>query len=194
MLSIFSNTVIYIRHSENKMYDCGKNPYHDLPIWKLGDQHNDIEDQLEILGTTFSSSMSYHSLVEKRCQASRRAMCGRASIPTFGNRCLSAIGGEKQRSRLAGWVQLSAEAAPGPRGVPSSPPGRWEYRWCGKLAWLLNSCIVTTFYFFHFKSIFNPICVLIMSSYFFLMKLNSLEVKPIAIDVGIKVGIKARRW
>ena len=35
-------------------------------------------------------------------------------IPTFGNRCLSAIGGGKQRSRLTGWVQLSAEAAPGP--------------------------------------------------------------------------------
>ena len=33
-------------------------------------------------------------------------------IPTFGNRCLSAIGGGKQRSRLAGWVQLTAEAAP----------------------------------------------------------------------------------
>ena len=44
-------------------------------------------------------------------------------ITTFGNRCLSAIGGEKQRSRLAGWVQLSMEAAPGPHGVPPSPPG-----------------------------------------------------------------------
>ena len=54
------------------------------------------------------------------------------SIPTFGNRCLSAIGGGKQRSRLAGWVQLSAEAAPGPHGVPPSSLGRWEYRWCGK--------------------------------------------------------------
>ena len=38
-------------------------------------------------------------------------------IPTFGNRCLSVIGGGKQRSRLAGWVQLSAEAAPSPHGV-----------------------------------------------------------------------------
>ena len=41
----------------------------------------------------------------------------------FGNRCLSAIGGGKQRSRLAGWMQLSAEAtppAPGPHGVPAS--------------------------------------------------------------------------
>ena len=35
-------------------------------------------------------------------------------IPTFGNRYLSAIGGGKQRSRLAGWVQLSAEAAQDP--------------------------------------------------------------------------------
>ena len=62
------------------MYDCGKNLFHDFPIWKLGDQHIDIEDQLEILGTTFSSSMSYHNHIEKRCQASRRAMCGLASI------------------------------------------------------------------------------------------------------------------
>ena len=37
--------------------------------------------------------------------------CG---IPTFGNGCLSAIGGGKQRSRFDGWAQLSAEAAPGP--------------------------------------------------------------------------------
>ena len=35
-------------------------------------------------------------------------------IPTFGNRCLSVNGGGKQWSRLAGWVQLSAEAALGP--------------------------------------------------------------------------------
>ena len=26
-----------------------------------------------------------------------------------------------KRSRLAGWVQLSAEAAPGPHGVPLAP-------------------------------------------------------------------------
>ena len=58
----------------------GKNPFHDFPIWKLGDQHIDIEDHLEILGTTFSSSMSYHSHVEKHCQVSRRTMCGLASI------------------------------------------------------------------------------------------------------------------
>ena len=45
----------------------------------------------------------------------------RRQIPTFGNRCLSAIGGGKQRSRLAGWVQLSVEAAPGPHGVPPAP-------------------------------------------------------------------------
>ena len=37
-----------------------------------------------------------------------------ALIPTFANRCLSAIGGVRQLSRLAGWVQLSAEAVPGP--------------------------------------------------------------------------------
>ena len=36
------------------------------------------------------------------------------TIPTFGNRYLSAIGGGKQRSRLAGWVQLSAVAAQDP--------------------------------------------------------------------------------
>ena len=65
---------------KTKCMIVGKNSFHDFPIWKLGDQHIDIEDQLEILGTTFSSSMSYHSHVEKRCQASRRAMCGIASI------------------------------------------------------------------------------------------------------------------
>ena len=59
-------------------------------------------------------------------------------IPTFLNRCLSAIGGEKQWSRLAGWVQLSAEAAPGPHGVPPTPPsvhrsGRWELDDAGNL-------------------------------------------------------------
>ena len=47
-------------------------------------------------------------------------------IPTFGNRCLSAIGGAKQRSRLAGWVQLSAAAAPGPHGVPPVRPMRTQ--------------------------------------------------------------------
>ena len=62
------------------MNDCGKNPFHDFPTWKLDDQHIDVEDQLETLGTTFSSSMSYHSHIEKRRQASRRAMCGLASI------------------------------------------------------------------------------------------------------------------
>ena len=35
-------------------------------------------------------------------------------IPTLSNRILSAIGGGKPRSCLAGWVQLSVEAAPGP--------------------------------------------------------------------------------
>ena len=43
-------------------------------------------------------------------------------IPTFGNRCLSAIGGGKQRSRLAGWVQLSTEAAPCPTGYRHRHP------------------------------------------------------------------------
>ena len=43
-------------------------------------------------------------------------------IPTFGNRCLSTIGGGKQRSHLAGSEQRSAEAAPGPHRVPPAPP------------------------------------------------------------------------
>ena len=43
-------------------------------------------------------------------------------IPTFGNRHLSTIGGGKQQSRLAGWVHVSAEAAPGPQGLPPAPP------------------------------------------------------------------------
>ena len=78
-----THTYIYIYIFGIKKTKCmiaGKNPFHDLPIWKLGDKNIDIEDQLEILGTTFSSSMSYHSHVNKRCQASRRAMCGLASI------------------------------------------------------------------------------------------------------------------
>ena len=45
-----------------------------------------------------------------------------STIPTFGNPCLSLIGGEKQQSRLARWVQLSVEVAPGPHGVPPAPP------------------------------------------------------------------------
>ena len=45
----------------------------------------------------------------------------RATIPTFGNRYLSAIGDGKQRSRLAGWVQVSAEAAQGPWVLPAPP-------------------------------------------------------------------------
>ena len=61
---------------------------------------------------------------------------GLGSIPTFGNRCLSPIGGGKQRSRFAGWVQLSAEAAPSPHGVSPSPPGGWEYRLCGEFTWI----------------------------------------------------------
>ena len=69
----------------------------------------------------------------KHSKAKTVCIHSKATFPTFGNRCLSAIGGGKQRSRLAGWVQLSAEAAPGPHGVPPAPPGRWEpYRWCGK--------------------------------------------------------------
>ena len=42
-------------------------------------------------------------------------------ILTFVNNLLSAIGGEKQWSRLAGWVQLSAEMGPAPHGVPPVP-------------------------------------------------------------------------
>ena len=46
-------------------------------------------------------------------------MCTTA-IRTFGNRCLSAIGGENRWSRFAGWVQLSAEAAWPPRNTTSA--------------------------------------------------------------------------
>ena len=42
------------------------------------------------------------------------------SIRTFGNRCLSAIGGGNRWSRFAGWVQLSAEAAWPPRSTASA--------------------------------------------------------------------------
>ena len=41
-------------------------------------------------------------------------------IRTFGNRCLSAIGGGNRWSRFAGWVQLSAEAAWPPRNTTSA--------------------------------------------------------------------------
>ena len=41
-------------------------------------------------------------------------------IRTFGNRCLSAIGGGNRWSRFAGWVQLSAEAAWPPRSTASA--------------------------------------------------------------------------
>ena len=85
-------------------------------------------------------------------------------IPTFGNRCLSAIGGGKQRPRLAGWVQLSAEAAPGPHGVSQSLPGRWEYRWRGKFTQI---AALQQHFIFFYKSVFNSNCVLIISSYFF---------------------------
>ena len=41
-------------------------------------------------------------------------------IRTFGNRCLSAIGGGNRWSRLVGWVQLSAEATWPPRNTTSA--------------------------------------------------------------------------
>ena len=89
------------------------------------------------------------------------------SIPTFGNRCLSAIGGEKQRSRLAGLVQLSAEAAPGPIGVPPSPPGPTDDNIddAGNLHEQLHCDNIL---FFSVEVFFYPNCVLIISSYFFL--------------------------
>ena len=65
--------------------------------------------------TSLVSLEGFHCRVEKK-------NLQKDSVPTFGNHCLSAIGGRKQRSRLAGWVQLSAEAAPGPHGVPPAPP------------------------------------------------------------------------
>ena len=58
----------------------------------------------------------------------------------------------------------------------------------------MNSCIVTTFYFFSIKVFFKSQLCSDNKQLFFLMKLHSLEDKPIATDVGIKVGIKARRW
>ena len=42
------------------------------------------------------------------------------TIRTFGNRCLSAIGGGNRWSRFARWVQLSAEAAWPPRSTTSA--------------------------------------------------------------------------
>ena len=74
-------------------------------------------------------------------------------IPTFDNGCLSAIGGGKQRPRLAGWVQLSGVAAPGPHGVPPWPPGQGEYRWCGKFTWI---AALWQHFIFFCKSILIP--------------------------------------
>ena len=92
------------------------------------------------------------------CQAISRKNVGSRNIfciPTFGNRCLSAIGGGKQQSRMAGWVQLSVEAAPGPwppRSTASATmcrefwSGRCEHRrWCGKFT--KNSGAATTLHF-----------------------------------------------
>ena len=45
---------------------------------------------------------------------------GYSLIRTFGNRCLSAIGGVNRWSPFAGWVQLSAEAAWPPRSTASA--------------------------------------------------------------------------
>ena len=52
----------------------GKSPFLDTPVWKLGHQDIAVVDQLEILGTIFTSSLSCNAHVDKRCQASKRAM------------------------------------------------------------------------------------------------------------------------
>ena len=55
----------------------------------------------------------------------------------------------------------------------------------------MNSCIVT-FYYFSVKVYFqSQLCLDNKQLFFFFMKLHSLEDKPIATGVGIKVGIKA---
>ena len=60
----------------------------------------------------------YRSKVAEGFSAFQRRSCQnnmtnitRIPIRTFGNRCLSAIGGANRWSRFAEWVQLSAEAA-----------------------------------------------------------------------------------
>ena len=58
----------------------GKSPFLDTPVWKLGHQDIAVVDQLEILGTIFTSSLSCHAHVEKRCQASKRTMHSLTSI------------------------------------------------------------------------------------------------------------------
>ena len=49
-----------------------------------------------------------------------RFRCKSGPIRTFGNRCLSTIGGGNRWSRFAGWVQLWAEAAWPPRSTASA--------------------------------------------------------------------------
>ena len=84
------------------------------------------------------------------------------SIRTFGNRCLSAIGGGNRWSRFAGWVQLSAEAAWPPRSTVSA-------NLCAQatmqLMWPCNDMVFGLQYDF-----LNHNDVLIIGTYFFLRR------------------------
>ena len=59
---------------------------------------------------------TFHNKISRKMKTHKKT----PPIRTFGNRCLSAIGGGNRWSRFAGWVQLSAEAAWPPRSTASA--------------------------------------------------------------------------
>ena len=58
----------------------GHLPFTESPIWNLGGHNITITDNMEILGTVFSSNLSCDGHINKRAQASRRAMYALTSV------------------------------------------------------------------------------------------------------------------
>ena len=87
-----------------------------LPGSNTNDHYNDVIMRAMVSQiTSISSVCSTVGLgADQRKHQSSASLAFVRGILTFGNRYLSVIEGGKQRSRLAGWVQLSAEAAHGP--------------------------------------------------------------------------------
>ena len=65
---------------KTKCMVAGRNLLKSIPTWHLGQQKIDTVDSLEILGVTFSSSLSANEHIEKRIQSSRRAMYSLSGI------------------------------------------------------------------------------------------------------------------
>ena len=57
-----------------------KNPFIKYPSWSLGGHKIKNTETLEILGTVFTSNISYDAHIDKRVNASRRAMYALASV------------------------------------------------------------------------------------------------------------------